>query len=863
MSPFSDAARTPRLQRLAMALLVLVLVGRCFLGEMNFRTSQLRGLPVGDEAGQAAALRADRTELSRVVFSLLLLGAWCAYLGGAALRRELRLRLPLAGAMVGAFAVLSLLSALRAGDQRTALVSWLEQSSLLAAGYLAVQVFQRPRAFGLLVVVLAAVGVALVAKGLVQVFIEVPARVEDFEANRLARLAEVNIQPGSEQERLFVGRLRNPAPFGYFSLANPYASLLLVLTLAAGGLAADKWRRARADRPHTRLKKGEIHLPTLAAVVQTMVVPVQAGVVVLARSLGATVSLAAGSAAVVGIGAWRDRLARHWRKALAVAGAALAVGLAATVAHGLYHGRLPSRTMAIRWDYWTGAMRALAERPWLGVGPGNFSTAYLPHRPMAGEEAVKDPHNVIVHALVQHGLPGGLCYLGVMGLFLAAMARPRIADLPAGRQVAGLRIADSPPRDSRFPWLMLVATVLAVPAVRLAFADLAAGPEVVAFDAVAPAVVLALGLVVCLWDGPTLARGLDVPRDASRIALACGAAGFALHSLVEISPYLPGSATTFWIAAGAAVAAAGESRVVDCSNVRWVLAALVLAVTAVLALWLLPPVLARTAAAQDMLDAMARRQPQQAVAAAERAARADPLDPLAAADAARLRMSLCPRDGRDLPDCLAAARRWAEEAVLRDPTDFANYSLLGDIAWYQAYPDCFTFFPMHAHSLSPASAATAPATTLPATRSPHEAADRAELALQAGRYDQAVALLERALNERPSSPCLLERVGDAQWLAGQPERARSSWRRASEIYRTEPAGAAASTWLERAVELNPMDLRLRLDYARRLAALGRHKDCLEQVEMAERIDASYHPQSVSRFSESERRTIRVLRARRQ
>ncbi len=842
------------LQRLALALLVLVLVARCFLGEMSFRTSQLRGLPAADEAGQALSVRADRTELSRVVFSLLLMGAWCAYLGGAALRRELRLRLPLAGGLAAGFAVLSLLSALRAGDQRTALVCWLEQSSLLGAGYLAIQVFERPRAFAVLVVVLAAVGTTLAVKGLVQVFIEAPARAADFDENRAQRLAEVNIQPGSEQERLFEGRLKNPAPFGYFSLANPYASLLLVAALAAGGLAADKWRRARADRRRAKLKKGEIHLPALAAGVQSAVVAVQAGVVVLAQSLGATVSLAAASAGAGGIWAWRERLARHWRKALLVAAGGLVLGLAAATAHGLYHDSLPSRTMTVRWQYWTGAARALAERPWLGVGPGNFSTAYLPQRPMAGEESVKDPHNVIVHALVQHGVPGGLCYLGVVGLFLVAMCRPRIAD-------CGLRIADSKPREPQFPWALLAGVVLVVPAVRLALADTSGGTEVLLFDAIAPALVLALALVIGLWEGPTLRRGLDVPREASRVALACGAAGFALHSLVEISPYMPGSATAFWIAAGAAVAAAGTGRVVDCFPVRWVLAGLLLALTGALTAWLLPPVAARTAAAQDMLDAMVLRQPQRAVAAAERAAQVDPLDPLAAVDAARLHMSLCPRQAGRTQDCLAAARRWAEEAVLRDPTDFAHYALLGDIAWYQAFPDSFTFAPMHARSLPPASAATAPAATMPAPRSPQEASDRAELAVQAGKYARAAALLEQAVEAKPASPCLLERLGDAQWLAGRANQARASWRRATEIYHANAGAASAARWTARAVKLNPMDLRLRVDCARRLAALGRYEKCLAQLDVAERIDASYYPQSVSRFSEAERRTIRLLRER--
>src|SRR6185437_1294611 len=49
--------------------------------------------------------------------------------------------------------------------------------------------------------------------------------------------------------------------------------------------------------------------------------------------------------------------------------------------------------IALRLEYWETTWRMIRERPWLGVGPGNFGENYTRLMPESAEEKIKDPHN--------------------------------------------------------------------------------------------------------------------------------------------------------------------------------------------------------------------------------------------------------------------------------------------------------------------------------------------------------------------------------------------------------------------------------------------------------------------------------------
>ncbi len=56
----------------------------------------------------------------------------------------------------------------------------------------------------------------------------------------------------------------------------------------------------------------------------------------------------------------------------------------------------------------------IADRPWLGIGPGNFGDYYTQYRLPAAWEEIRDSHNFAFEIAATAGLPA-------LGLFLAAI----------------------------------------------------------------------------------------------------------------------------------------------------------------------------------------------------------------------------------------------------------------------------------------------------------------------------------------------------------------------------------------------------------------------------------------------------------
>ena len=204
-------------------LLLMLLAGRCFLGELPFRTSAVQ---IG-AGGQSVQVSADYTELTRISFAVCLLALAGVWLAASATTGRIPVRRGYLIWLVGAFAFWSLGSALLASDTRSALTGWCEQFAILTAGILAVQLCADKRRFLILLVVLTGLAGAMAAQGAWQVFVEAPDRIEDFQLYRLERLAEIGIAPDSPQAAAFEARLSNRAPFGFFSLSNVFASLMV------------------------------------------------------------------------------------------------------------------------------------------------------------------------------------------------------------------------------------------------------------------------------------------------------------------------------------------------------------------------------------------------------------------------------------------------------------------------------------------------------------------------------------------------------------------------------------------------------------------------------------------------------------
>jgi len=862
-----------RLQGAAFALLVAVAAARPFLGEMPHRaaTMRLSAVAEGDSSRQADLHGVDRGELSRVSFAVLLLVAGAIWAAGLALCGAPVVRHGWLGALILVFAAVGLVCALHATDRRTALDVWIEQVSILSAAFLFAQLCTDRRRFALLVVVLAAVGGTLAFKGLWQYFVEVPQRIQEFGAQRDKQLQVSGWTPGTPGAALFEARVRDPSVTGFFGLGNPLGSLLNVLLGAGAGLAADKLLAAVRDlrSARTRLRRGEVHLPMLAGVVWALVAVLVAAVLVMTRSRGGMVSAVLAAAASLAILRHRRRLARHWRKAILTVAGAFLVGAGAVAAYGLAKDSLPTTTMTFRWHYWSASAQIIRDHPFLGVGPGNFPAAYLQYRRPQAEEEVKTPHNVLLHAAVQFGLPGGALYVGIVAYVLVGISRPggggRLK-APSGPRVPGGSPARKPGGGAR-EWVVCAVVVLGVLETRVIFSDATADVYVLVFDSILPAIVLALCLVAAGWGGKGWFSGLESVGPVTRTVLACGAGGFVLHSMIEFGPWMPAPALAFWSAAGALLGQAGQDRPRRLPGSGWAFAAgaAAAAVAAGVVLWW--PVYLKTARTADAAVQVAAGDAAAAVLSAEQAAEADRLDALAAADAARMHLAACPR-GKDVglyPAVVAQRLRraewWAKEALRRDPSVSVLYQLAAGIAWMQAEPGELR------HSWSaPAGKLDEIAGKLHAElrQDPENEVLMSRLAkvlARQGRCAEAVAMCETAVNRDPTSAVLWAQLGEAAWRGGRHDKARAAWLRADGLEPRGPSLQAAFLYMDRAVELNPQDMRLRVAYAEMLCSAGRYHQCLGHLEAARNIDRLLLPQSVERLTPAEAEAVTMLNAR--
>ncbi len=773
----SAAARA--LRTAAFVTLLAVMTARPFISELGFRVSSLSfqsfSPAMGD--GEEPLPPIDRMEAARVTFAVVILSAVALWLIGGAISGGTIIHHAWLVWPILAFVVLSFFSAMGASDKRAGWTGWLEQVSLISACWLAMQLCASrdgKKRFAVLVVLLVALGVTLAGKGLWQYFVEIPENIAFFEDNPAGGVGPTGAPPGSPAARLFEARVRSASPTGYIALSNVFASTLLVTLGAAIGLAAEKLSTAlRVRRAWSqKRKKGEVHAPTLAAAITVAIVAAIPVTLALTGSRGALGGAAIASAGAIIAYLARRRLARRWRRTAIAAGLVFVLLLAGVVGFAMIHDRLPTKTMTFRWYYWSASARIVRSRPLLGVGPGNFPAYYLMHRRASAEEEVKTPHNFIVHALVQYGVAGGACYLLLLACVVIGACRPGQGDKTHPRAPPG-----------RLGLWMLLVPAAAIAAARATLTVFGASGGGLLLEVTIPAAFFAIAAGLVLWSGERLRDGLLAPGAPVRVALAGGLVAFILHNLVTFTLWTPAAAMLFWVTAGACMGSAGAGRRRLAGLTRWTIAIVAAAAVVTAAIVFCPPLWRRSVHTESALRQLQRRPPQVGAAARlmELASRDDPLDAIAAGDAAKLVLQTAMLEARsDLDAILSRADALAEEAIERDPLRSSSWLLRGRINWYRINPEMMK---PGRHGTSASGA--------------------------------AVAIL------------------DPSWLLP----------------------------MRRAIELNPMALRMRLELARKLCDSGAAAECLEQLRRAERIDGSLLPESVKRFTASELAEIARLRAR--
>ncbi|MCP4451687.1 MAG: O-antigen ligase family protein, partial [Planctomycetes bacterium] len=307
---------------------------------------------------------------------------------------------------VSLFVLAGLISAWFAPDTRSAISDLVVQVAPMAMAWLLIQWLNTPARIRLTLAVIAVVGVLNAYESYTQFTSANQDTIEQYELNPSRFLDSLGVTPDTFEHFLLEHRLYSKGIRSFFTTRNSNGSFLLMAVLAALALAVEGVVQCR-NRHNT------LAYPVAALLVAL----INVNALFLTKSKGAIGGLVIaclGLALILTLGRF---IRAHARVVVTICilGTLLVAG--SFITYGLTHDTLPGgNSLLVRWQYWQATAQMIAQHPWVGVGPGNFSQAYHQFKAAASPESVADPHNWILSLWSQYGP------LGLMGFVLAITA---------------------------------------------------------------------------------------------------------------------------------------------------------------------------------------------------------------------------------------------------------------------------------------------------------------------------------------------------------------------------------------------------------------------------------------------------------
>ncbi|MBN1511019.1 MAG: O-antigen ligase family protein [Phycisphaerae bacterium] len=726
------------LETIALFVLLAVVGLRPLIGE----TYDSAGSPFTYPGGGLA----DPSPVRTLVIDCVILAAAGLWLAARAIGPRVRYRRT--GLEYGfiVVAIAAAVSCFFAGNQRLAVnasVDWLAMPVLAVT---LTQLVRRPWQVRLTLCVILASAAANAGQCLYQKLVSFEETSRDYYEHRVDIWAHQGVALDSPQVEAFERRLAAQEASGYTWHSNVAGAYLVLAAFAGLGLAVGKWCNSAASAGYGTPAKADTRVgkrgraDTAGAVGRAAAKPagppfrqifaVATGllafgvlaVTVTTGSLGAF--LAIGAVAVLGaavelLGRW---IRRHRRLAFGLGWSCAVGAVAAVVTHGVVRGSLPGASLSFRWQYWTASVRMIADHPLTGVGMENFGRHYVRYKPIESPEEVKNPHNFLVSAAADWGLPGlaGVVLMLVGGSWVLSRPTPYDARSPGFPDESG-----GPMSPTGRPWVWGLLLILGIfgPRVFLLESDLF---YYRVWSTVFPLLFWACAFSVAALETNIFTQFQDEPLPRLPLMLNCGLLAFLISDLVNFSLLVPSTLTTFFALMGvaAAVRAPVEPAGVCKRSVRWLPAVLCFVGLVLLVGFVVRPVArarvhladARRQLPMDPALDLAQQPTYQSYA---QAAEADVLDPTAPAELARFAIAYAEMAGGRRSALTAAVAR-LESALDRDPL------------WLRLWRDL-----VHARTAL------------------------AEAAADPAAYVQAVAAAQRVVELYPTSPDDYERLGDA------------------------------------------------------------------------------------------------------
>jgi hypothetical protein len=510
------------------------------------------------------------------------------WLLGAAGRPEFSLRFGWTDAMVLLLVLWHTAAALWAaghGTPRPALNMLWEWVGMGLCFFLARQLIVTPREGRAVVAVMVALAVAVAGFGLYKRAYELPQTRAKYAADpdRALRDNGLLFPPNSPVRKLFEDRLANTEPTAAFALTNSLAGflapwLVVLAGIGVGIAGGDSSRRLNSDQAHFGDWSRLLQYRRLWGVILCLVP--------IAVCLAWTKSRSGYAGACVGllmawwlgrrrgkkgtvpdqpsVGARRNgpkgaahkwgrspfsRLRIGWKLPAAAVGVVVLLGAAAIMVEGPAVLGRASKSFGYRVQYWQSSLRMIADRPWLGCGPGNFQEVYTRYKLPEASEEIADPHNFLLEIWATAGTPAALAFLAVLGCFAWNMATGEGRGPGDKSQIPNPKsqIFDSP--DAWLPVLVggAVGFLLSVPLGMLSAAPPGIAPVLLGLPLAAATVAALFGWI----------REGRLPRWLPAVGVVV--------LLVDLSAAggigLPGVAGTFWLllALGLQQPAGGDS----------------------------------------------------------------------------------------------------------------------------------------------------------------------------------------------------------------------------------------------------------------------------------------------------------------
>jgi O-antigen ligase len=554
------------------------------------------------------------------------------------------------------FIIAALISSAFASNKRAAITDSLSLIAPMIMSVLLIQILDSQEKINLLFITIIAVGIINAYQCAEQFFNINQAKIELYEQDPNSFLDSLGIEPGSFDQWHFEQRLYSKDVNGFFTTGNSFMMLAIFTSLALL-VAVVKGKKLSEN-----------------ALTWIIVAALAAGIItfglVLTHSKGAIcATIVAGALFVIYL--FLKNWLRRFKMAVVISCIILALaGGWAMTSYGLSKGTLPGgKSMLVRWQYWTGAAKIIAEHPFTGVGPGNFANFYTHYKPAAALETVVDPHNFPLSILAQYGPLGLVSFLAIIALPLLKAVFSASPQLPSEQNTLQ--------HFRKFAVTCIILITLAMLFVRPLIIKLPPAVTIAEKQAatimlfIVPAGIFALAaslLAAAVFSAKTKLTAFNI--DLTTAALLCGIIGFLLHNCIDFAIFEPGVLTTFWAIMAALIASdfhrKGRTPLVlkPPAFVR-----IAVPIAALALLW----------AKAGAKTTLAMQQTSYAHQLLDQAAKDDPLDPSLPNLNGRLYLKNFSETPNAQPDLLEKAEACFLAAIARDRADFKNYQKLSEV----------------------------------------------------------------------------------------------------------------------------------------------------------------------------------------